>query len=197
MSERPTESASPATATGDLLPTILGEIEQVISKLDTTGLDQLADRLNAASHVLVTGEGRSGFMAKALAMRLTHLGLSVHVIGETTTPAVRGDDLIVAVSGSGTTAAPVRVVEQAHKEGARVVAVTTDPDSPVARDAELVVHVPAATKYRRPGEAETIQPLSSLFDQACHIAFDAVCLRLARMRSIDNDAAKAAHANTE
>lgn len=184
-------------ATGELLATILGEIEQVVHRLDSASLDLLADQLNTAEHVLVTGEGRSGFMARALAMRLTHLGLSVHVIGETTTPAVRGSDLVIAVSGSGTTAAPVRVVEQAHRQGARVVAVTTDPASPLAEQAELVVHVPAATKYRRPGEAATIQPLSSLFDQACHIAFDGVCLRLALLRGIGNDAAKAAHANTE
>ncbi len=196
MTTPPTDQPT-SPATSELLPTIVGEIERVVSRLDTATLDRFADQLNSAGHVLVTGEGRSGFMAKALAMRLTHLGLSVHVIGETTTPAVRAADLVVAVSGSGTTAAPVRVVEQALSEGARVIAVTTDPDSPVARGAELVVHVPAATKYRRPGEAATVQPLSSLFDQACHIAFDGVCLRLAMLRRIDNDTARAAHANTE
>lgn len=74
---------------------------------------------------------------------------------------------------------------------------TTDPDSPLAAAAATVVHVPAATKYRKPGEAATIQPLSSLFDQVCHIVFDAVCLRLAMLRDVDNAAARAAHANTE
>lgn len=189
--------APDAAATGVLLPTILGEIQAVVSRLDQAGLDGLADRLQAARQVLVTGEGRSGFMAKALAMRLMHLGLRVHVVGETTTPAVTAQDTLVAVSGSGTTAQTVRIAEQARSLGAEVLAVTTDPGSALASAASTVVQIPAATKYRKPGEAETIQPLSSLFDQVCHLAFDAVCLRLALVRKVDNAAARSAHANTE
>ncbi|HEY5854394.1 MAG TPA: 6-phospho-3-hexuloisomerase [Aldersonia sp.] len=180
-----------------LLKTIAAEIDQVLAGLDDAALDALADRLDRAGHVVVAGEGRSGFMAKAFAMRLMHLGLNVHVIGETTTPAVRSGDTLVAVSGSGTTATTVRTAEQARTVGADVVAVTTDPDSPLGTLATAVVHVPAATKYRKPGEAATIQPLSSLFDQVCHLSFDAVCLRLAQLRDVDNATAKAAHANTE
>ncbi len=76
--------------------------------------------LNAAQRVFVAGEGRSGFMAKAFAMRLMHLGLPVHVVGETTTPSVADGDVVVGVSGSGTTAGTVRVAEQAVKVGAAV-----------------------------------------------------------------------------
>ena len=158
----------------------------------------LADRVEAAQRVFVAGEGRSGFMAKAFAMRLMHLGLPMHVVGETTTPSVAdGDVVVVGVSGSGTTAGTVRVAEQAVKVGAAVHAVTTDPDSPLARYADVVLTVPAATKYRRAGEAATIQPLSSLFDQATHVVLDVVCLELARRRGVDNTTARAAHANTE
>lgn len=183
--------------TSELLSTIAAEIRGVLDRVDRAPVDSLADRLNAAGHVVVTGEGRSGFMAKAFAMRLMHLGLHVHVVGETTTPALRAEDTVVAVSGSGTTASTVRVAEQAVSVGAEVVAVTTDPESPLGAHAALVVTIPAATKYRRPGEAETIQPLSSLFDQVTHLVLDAVCLRLALLRDVDNASAKAAHANTE
>ena len=68
---------------------------------------------------------------------------------------------------------------------------------PRRRHAEVVLTVPAATKYRRPGEAATIQPLSSLFDQATHVVLDVVCLELAGRRGVDNAAARTAHANTE
>lgn len=197
MNAVPAGVQSSPMATAQLLPAILGEIDRVVARLDDADVDSLADRLDAAGHVLVTGEGRSGFMARAFAMRLMHLGLSVHVIGETTTPAVRDGDTVVAVSGSGTTAGTVRVAEQAQSVGAQVLAVTTDPQSPLAAAADAVLHVPAATKYRREGEAATIQPLSSLFDQVCHVVFDAACLRVALRREVTNDAARAAHANTE
>jgi 6-phospho-3-hexuloisomerase len=183
--------------TTDLIDTILGEMSTVLARVSRDEIAALAGRLDAAGRVFVTGEGRSGFMAKAFAMRLMHLGLPVHVVGETTTPSVAAGDVVVGVSGSGTTAGTVRVAEQAVEAGATVHAVTTDPDSPLARTADVVLTVPAATKYRRAGEAATIQPLSSLFDQATHVVLDVVCLELARRRGVDNAAARAAHANTE
>jgi len=45
------------------------------------------------------GAGRSGLAAKAFAMRLMHLGFNVYVVGETTTPAVGPEDLVIGVSG--------------------------------------------------------------------------------------------------
>lgn len=181
----------------DLIDTVRDEITAALAKADRDQVRALAETVLAARHVLVTGEGRSGFMAKAFAMRLMHLGVPVHVVGETTTPAVTGGDTVVAVSGSGTTAGTVRVATQAASAGATVHAVTTDPDSPLAGAAATVLVVPAATKYRKPGEAPTIQPLSSLFDQTTHILLDVVCLLIAQRRGVDNAAARAAHANTE
>jgi len=181
----------------DQLDTVLAEIHGVATRIEQTQLDALAAALLAADRIFVTGEGRSGFMARAFAMRLMHLGLPVFVIGETTTPAVRGGDTVVAVSGSGSTGGTIRVADQATDLGAIVWAVTTDPGSALGLAATARLVIPAATKYRRPDEAPTIQPLSSLFDQATHIALDVVCLIVATSRGVDNARAGAAHANTE
>ena len=180
-----------------LISTILDEITAVVPKVSQAQLGALADRLASADRVFVTGEGRSGFMARAFAMRLMHLGLAVYVIGETTTPSVRAGDTVVAVSGSGTTAGTVRVAEQAVGVEATVLAVTTEPESPLGRQAAACLVIPAATKYRRDGEAATVQPLSSLFDQTTHVTLDVVCLELAQRRGVDNAGAFRAHANTE
>lgn len=180
-----------------LLETVQKEMRGVLASVDATSLDALATALLRARRIFVAGEGRSGFMAKAFAMRLMHLGLPVHVVGETTTPAVAAGDTVVAVSGSGTTAGTVRVAEAAVKAGAEVHAVTTAPDSPLGTLAATVLLLPAATKYRRPGEAPSVQPLSSLFDQATHVTLDVVALRLANLLQVDNERARTAHANTE
>lgn len=181
----------------DKMDTVLTEIRGVAEHIDRPQLKALAVSLTAADRIFVSGEGRSGFMAKAFAMRLMHLGLPVFVIGETTTPSVSGTDTVVAISGSGTTAGTVRVAEQATHLGATLWAVTTDPASPLGSTATEHLIIPAATKYRRAGEAPTIQPLSSLFDQATHIALDVVCLIIADTRGVDNARAARAHANTE
>lgn len=181
----------------DDLTTVLGEITGVADKIDRDQIGLLIERLTGAPRVFVTGEGRSGLMGKAFAMRLMHLGLTVYAMGETITPAVREGDLVVAISGSGTTGGTVRAAESARTAGATVHAVTTDPDSPLGSVAEAALVLPAATKYRRADEAPTIQPLSSLFDQATHVALDVVCLGVARRREVDNDTARASHSNTE
>jgi len=181
----------------DLIDIILAEVSGALSRVERSQVNELADALSVATRVFVTGEGRSGLMAKAFAMRLMHLGLDVHVIGETTTPSVGARDTLVAVSGSGTTTGTVRVAEQSARVGAAVHAVTTDPKSPMAAAAVTVLTVPAATKYRRSDEPPTVQPLSSLFDQTTHMLLDVVCLQMAQRRGVDNATARAAHANTE
>ncbi|MGT2463713.1 6-phospho-3-hexuloisomerase [Sinomonas atrocyanea] len=181
----------------DPLTMIARELEPVLARIDRDELEGTVRALEEAPRVFVTGEGRSGLMAKAFAMRLMHLGLTSYVVGETTTPAVGPGDLLVAVSGSGTTGHTVQIAQSAAGAGARVHAVTSDPDSPLGRLGAARLVLPAATKHRRPGEPPSIQPLSSLFDQATHLTLDAVCLILAERRQVDNAAAKAAHANTE
>lgn len=181
----------------DPIDVIQEELAGVLEKVSRPDVGELAGRLFAGDRVLVAGEGRSGFMAKAFAMRMMHLGLLVHVVGETTTPPLAAGDSLVAVSGSGTTAGTVRTAQKADEVGATVLAVTTDQNSLLAEKAAFVLVVPAATKYRRNDEAATIQPLSSLFDQAMHVVLDAVCLHLAELRGIDNTKARTAHSNTE
>ncbi len=191
------DSNSEFLNSGDLTATVLEEIRTVLSRVDMAGVDALASALLSTNRTFVTGEGRSGLMAKAFAMRLMHLGLPVFVVGETTTPAVAPGDLLVAVSGSGTTAATVRAAQAAVSIGASAWGVTTDAQSLLARMVGQLLVIPAATKDRKPGETATIQPLSSLFDQTSHILFDVVCLVVAQSTGQDNTSAAARHANTE
>lgn len=181
----------------DLLDTIRSEIATVLARVDRARLENFTRVLGNADRVFVTGAGRSGFMAEAFAMRLVHLGWDVHVVGEATAPALSAGDALVAISGSGTTAGTVRTTQEAVRIGSRVLAVTTDEESPLAESADAVLPVPAATKHRRSGEAKTVQPLSSLFDQSSHLLLDAVCLDLARLHGIDNTTARQAHVTTE
>lgn len=139
----------------DLLETIQHEIAGVLANTDREPIESAARELDAAERVFVAGAGRSGFMANALAMRLVHLGSRVHVVGETTAPTMTSGDVLVAVSGSGSTPGTVRTAEEAARVGGRVVAVTTDTDSSLASLADTVVPVPAATKHRRAGETES------------------------------------------
>ncbi|MEH7117279.1 6-phospho-3-hexuloisomerase [Neobacillus vireti] len=180
-----------------IMSTILKEIETVLSQVVEEQLQELTEELQKAKRIFIIGEGRSGLMAKSFAMRLMHLGATVYVVGETITPAIGEGDLLVAVSGSGTTKSVVWTAEKTQSLGCPVIAVTTNPESALATAATRILHVPAATKYRRENELKTIQPLGSLFDQCVHLLFDTICLQYSELRSMSNNDAFALHSNLE
>lgn len=138
--------------------------------------DQLAafvTELQQAARVFVTGGGRSGLALRMHAMRLMHLGLTVYVVGETTTPAIGDGDLLLVASGSGTTTGAVSAAGTAADVGARVAALTTDGTSKLANLADCVVVIPAAQKTDHRGTASR-QYSGSLFEQALLLVLDAV-----------------------
>ncbi|WP_217902229.1 SIS domain-containing protein [Siphonobacter sp. BAB-5385] len=117
----------------DLGVHIRNNYEQIIrenSKLaDQINFDEftpLVGEISKAKAIFLVAAGRSGYAMRSIAMRLMHLGLAVHVVGDTTTPAIQSGDLLWAASGSGTTESIVRTAEKAKAAGARVVAITTN-----------------------------------------------------------------------
>lgn len=179
------------------LKTILKEIEGVLDKVDLSTVTEFVKIINEGKRIFVIGEGRSGLMGKSFAMRLMHLGATVYVVGETITPAIEKGDVLVSISGSGTTKNVTMVAEKAKELGCAVLAVTTNPESNLGTLASAIVHVPAATKYRREGESPSIQPLGSLFDQCAHLIFDCICLEYAALKSQSNASAFVRHSNLE
>lgn len=174
---------------------ILSEIRAVLEKLPLDGVEKLLKLMNGNTTLFLIGEGRSGFMAKSFAMRLFHLGLPVYAVGETIAPPLRQGDALIAVSGSGASAGVVSAAAKARETGAAVIGVTTNAESALAELANDLIVIPAATRYRQEGEAATLQPLGSLFDQCAHVVFDAVCLRYARSRELDPKAIFQRHTN--
>lgn len=140
---------------------------------DGGDLARAADLLAAAPRVFVHGAGRSGLALRMVAMRLMHLGRTVHVVGETTTPAVQAGDLLLTASGSGTTAGVVRSAETAARAGAQVLSVSTTRESPLADLSTAVVVLPAAHKTDR-SRAASAQYAGSLFEQGVLLVGDAL-----------------------
>lgn len=188
---------SPDAGIAASLSRIAGELTSVVDRLATgDSVDDVLEVLGGADRVFVLGAGRSGLALQMTAMRLMHLGLAVHVVGETTAPAIRAGDVLLTASGSGTTTAIVRAVETATEVGARIVAITTAPDSPLGQAADALVVVPAATKLDRSGTAST-QYAGSLFEQAVVLVGDAMFDALWRRSGLSADDLWPRHANLE
>src|ERR1700681_101527 len=79
----------------------LSEIATLLSELTDDVADRMCDEILKARRIACYGVGREGLMMKALCMRLMHLGLDAHVVGDMTTPPVGKGDLLIASAGPG------------------------------------------------------------------------------------------------
>ncbi|MCP2163181.1 6-phospho-3-hexuloisomerase [Goodfellowiella coeruleoviolacea] len=169
----------------DRARSVLTEVHRAVTTVDPTAVTALSTAITAARAVFFDARGRSGLVARALAMRWMHLGLRVHVAGETTTPAIGAGDLLVCLSASGRTAGPLTNAGVARARGARVGVLTAAPNSPLAAAADVVVVV-AADSHQHGG---------SLFEQACLLLGDAMCGAFQHANEIPDAALDERHAN--
>ena len=177
---------------------ILDNIEKAQEFLDEKALDEFENTIIAANNVFVTGAGRSGLAAKAFAMRLMHLGLRAYVVGETISPAINGDDCIVAISGSGETNTIVSAAKISKNRGAKVLALTSYPDSTLGQLADSYILVKGRTKkevddenYMKRqihGNYTSLTPLGTAFELTTLVFLDAIVSELMeKMEQTESD----------
>ncbi|XGV97674.1 MAG: 6-phospho-3-hexuloisomerase [Leptolyngbya sp. BL-A-14] len=175
---------------------VLTEDRQVLKKISQATVLQLAQTILQVKRIFVLGEGRSGLVIRMVAMRLMHLGLQVYVVGETTTPSIQQEDLLIACSGSGSTGIVSAISSKAKDVGAIVVAVTTKMESTLAQIANLVIKIDAPTKEGQ-NHQQSQQFAGSLFEQATLLLFDALFYVLSQRLNKSADALLALHTNLE
>lgn len=169
---------------------------------------QLLDLLvrERSRRILVIGVGRSGLIGRAFAMRLMHLGLNVYVMGETITPAIGKGDLVLVISGSGTTKLAVTAAQIGKTVGARVVAITSFPKSRLGRLADYVVQLRGRTKIAKEtdyftrqitGVFEPLAPLGTIFEIACTVYLDSLIPELMHRLGKTEKELKHQHATIE
>lgn len=166
---------------------ILQGIESSMKLLDEKQVEELLNVIVHSNKILIVGQGRSGLVGRAFAMRLMHLGLSVYVVGETITPSIERDDLLFAVSGSGRTSFVVNAATTAKKTGAKVVSITSHPDSNLGKLSDYIVVVKGRTKLARSkdytsnqimGIHEPLAPLGTMFEICCMVFLDSIVAEL-------------------
>lgn len=123
-------------------------IEQTARDLDLEALDQVAQAIADGHHVVTFGVGASGLAAADLAQKLQRIGLmclSSHDTHVQLVHAALADPATVAVAFSfgGRTVEVLRAQQIARQAGALTVAVTNDPESPVAGASQLVLRTSA------------------------------------------------------
>lgn len=175
---------------------ILEELGRSLGSVSSEEASAVQTLLLAATRIFTTGSGRSGLAIRMAAMRLMHLGLTVHVAGEVTAPALAKGDVLLIASGSGTTASAVAAAETALKVGARVIALTATRHSRLTELADAVLFIPAAAKQDHDGSLSQ-QYAGALFEQSVLLVTDALFQEMWQARGESAEQLWTRHANLE
>ena len=167
---------------------ILDNIHEAEEYLVEEDIANFIEIITTADNIFVTGAGRSGLAAKAFAMRLMHLGLSSYVVGETISPAINAGDCILAISGSGETNTIVTAAKISKKRGAKVLALTSYPQSSLGQLADGIIHVKGRTKVevddenylkrQIKGNYTSLTPLGTAFELTSLVFLDGLVSEL-------------------
>ncbi len=178
---------------------VLAEVTACVRQVSAESLTQAEMLMEAAPRIFAAGAGRSGLCMRALSMRLMHLGKDVYVAGDTLTPSIAADDLLILCSGSGRTAGLLTMARQARRQYAKILLFTTDAHSPLAElaDYHVVIPAPSLRASEEMRSPLSVQPLGTLFEQSLLIVCDSIILGMMQRLGVDAAQMLERHANLE
>ena len=133
------------------------ELARKVLRIEAAAILGLVDRINGdferavqflfdcRGRVIVTGMGKSGLICRKIAATFSSTGTSAWFLHPAEAihgdlGAIRDDDVVVAVSHSGETDELIRLLESIRRIGARLIAITGDPASTLARAADVTLN---------------------------------------------------------
>ncbi len=177
----------------EILENILKENKKALKIVDRKKTKELLENILTSKNVFVTGVGRSGFVAECFAMRLMQSGVSTYFIGDCTTPAITKKDLLIAISGSGKTDITNMIIKKAKQKKAKTTLITNQ--QKIKRKEVNIIEINAKDKTKN--NQKSIQPLGSLFEQACLLYLDALIVILMSEKKLNENKINKKHANLE
>jgi D-arabinose 5-phosphate isomerase GutQ len=162
-------------------------VRALAGQLDEGLADVVSLLLNCRGHVLVTGAGTSRAVAQRLAHLLSCSGTPSLFISASdglhgSSGAVTPDDVVFLISKGGQSGEINRFAEIARTRGAKLVAQTENPESPLAQMCDAVYKVKAVGDVDPYGMVATG---SSLVNSA---AGDVLCVLLLELRGYTKEA---------
>ena len=127
-----------------------------------------------AARVFLYGAGRSGFVARCVAMRLGHLGIRVVRMSIDETDPSGEKDLALIVSGTGETKSSIFYARSSHEGSSKVACITENKYSLLSDMSDIVIHLDAPKEP----EGRLYAPMGTIFEDTCLIFLDTVVVDL-------------------
>jgi 6-phospho-3-hexuloisomerase len=162
---------------------ILEELQTFADQIDPRQVSNFQEAIVQAHGQKLTivgvAAGRMGYALRAFIMRLGHVGLPAHMIGDTCVPRLRDGDLVIFNSSSGETPSLVTLAKQAKLSGACLIYCGCEADSSIGR---------LASKHLIYPKLISTQPMKSLYEQGSMLLFDSMAQQIAETLKVDMSA---------
>jgi arabinose-5-phosphate isomerase len=141
-SDRPALPSSALELARKVLAIEADAVSGLISRLDQRFLEAGGLILACRGRVVVSGVGKSGHVARKIASTLASTGTPAFFVhaaeaGHGDLGMITRDDVVLALSNSGQSDELLTIIPLIKRQGAKLIAVTGNPDSTLAREADV------------------------------------------------------------
>lgn len=192
----------------DLL-SIINEIQDILIQIPRIQSQQLIDSILKSNRVFLVAIGRVNLALQCFGKRLSHLGIKVELVGSLTEKPASKKDLLIVASGSGESLIPLEIAKKAKSIGLKILLITSAKKSSIRKISNYIVELKAPTKEIKKNKTQenlfdsasktkkSIQPMSTVFDQALHVYGDYISLQIIKRLKINKKELWKKHANLE
>lgn len=144
--EELTPEDDPETITRKVFSRNMDTLERALELLDYDKIGRAVDWLHAAKRIVFFGLGASASIAEDFYIRLMRIGMNAQAVTDAhLSQIVAGmldrNAVAVGITHTGRTMEVVRALEKARANGARTIAITGFPQTPVEKAAELCLEL--------------------------------------------------------
>ncbi|MBD3340539.1 MAG: SIS domain-containing protein [Candidatus Lokiarchaeota archaeon] len=146
-------------------------------------IDLIYDGLMNKRKFFLLASGRSAFILECFATRLVHLGAEVYMVTNLASmPALKKEDILIVLSGSGTTPIVVSLlknyVNTVKPHG--IVTITSHPETIIGRVGDITIKLKGRSKKdRAQDDTAILTPEGTAFEQVAFTYLDAIIAELA------------------
>ncbi len=181
-----------------MLDVHLNAIKLAVSRIEQKATEKFVDMILDATEVFITGQGRSGFIVRCFATRLTQMGFQVHIPGQATCRKIEPDDLLIAISCSGRTTTTTELARISREVGSKIAVITAVNNSPLAKMADETIIIPSNSPDIRKACPCVVGPNNNtVFEEAALVYSDIMVYMILEKKGLPKDLIRKSHTNLE
>ncbi len=138
------EGDAPATIARKVFLSNIQALQDTLEVLDEAALIKAVELIAAAEQILIIGVGTSGPIVQDMYHMFFRLGFNVRAQTDSylqlmEAALVGPGDVVIGISQSGSSTDPVLTVEEAKRNGAKIIVITGNAESPITKSADVTL----------------------------------------------------------